>query len=87
MTLLLIANFCFIALKAFQQKNVMKDRYKEMFFTSLAMGAMEVFVIANVALIWIDAESVIVKLFLALLVGASGGLGSIVGCIAFKRSE
>lgn len=83
--LILTANFIFIFLKAFQQKNVMKDRYKSMFLTSLVMGSFEVFVIGSVALIWVGVDDVVYKAFLAILVGASGGLGSIAGCLVHNR--
>ena len=85
--LILLANFIFIFLKAFQQKNVMHNRYASMFLTSQFMGAMEVFVVGSVAAIWVMGDSLAMKALLAIGVGTCGGLGSIAGCVLHNWME
>lgn len=65
------ASFCFVALKAFQQLNVVHDQYWLVIPTSCLMAVCEVFVIANIA----------VKGWHIPLVAAVG-LGSGLGCVA-----
>lgn len=69
-TLAFLASFVFIALKSWQQLNVVKRNYVWIVPTSLAMAACEVYVIATVAsnggFGW-----------LVLAVGFGGGLGSL----------
>lgn len=86
-TLILLANFTFILLKSFQQKNVMLNRYASMFLTSQFMGAMEVFVVGSIATIWIMDYELTTKILLAFGVGTSGGLGSIAGCLLHNWTQ
>lgn len=46
---LFAANFCFIGLKAWQQRNVAYLKYGSVFFVSNALAAVEIFVIYTVA--------------------------------------
>ena len=81
MNLLLgINSFAYIFLKAFQQKNVMHDKYWWMVPCSLAMGCAEVFVIVVVA----TSSATIVS---GLSIGLGGGIGCIVACLAHKRID
>lgn len=64
------ASFCFVALKAFQQLNVVHDQYLLVIPTSFLMAVCEVFVVANIA----------AKGWEIYLV-ASVGLGSGIGCV------
>lgn len=66
-----IASFCFVALKAFQQLNVVHDQYLLVIPTSILMAVCEVFVVANIA-----AKGWNVSLVLAV------GVGSGFGCVA-----
>ena len=63
-----LANFCFIGLKAFQQRNVVNNQYTLVFLTSNLLALVEVFVIFTIAqrgLYWP----------LVATIGVSGGLG------------
>ena len=63
-----LANFCFIGLKAFQQRNVVNNDYGMVFVTSNLLALVEVFVIYTIAqrgFFWP----------LVLTIGVSGGLG------------
>lgn len=62
------ASFVFIALKAFQQLNVVHDQYLLVFPTSLLMAACEVFVIANIAM-----HGWSIPLWLAVGIGSGAG--------------
>lgn len=73
MNLLLGLNsFAFIFLKAFQQKNVMQDKYFWMMPISILMGFSEVFVISTVA--------ANMTLFTGAAIGIGGGFGCMVAC-------
>ena len=65
------ANFVFIGLKAFQQRNVIHDNYALVVATSMSMAAVEVYVVATIA-----KEGFTPWLVLAL------GLGGGTGCLA-----
>lgn len=72
-----VANFVFIALKAFQQLNVVHGEKAMVFITSHLMALVEVFLVANYAhygAVWP----------LILTVGTSAGLGAI-AAIAFRK--
>ncbi len=64
-----VASYVFIALKSWQQLNVMKRNYAWIVPTSLAMAACEVYVIASVAQQGFG--------LLVFVVGLGGGLGSL----------
>lgn len=66
-----VANFCFIGLKAFQQRNVIHNDYVLVVVTSNLLAFAEVFVIYTIA-----KEGVILPLILTL--GFSGSLGCVV---------
>ena len=66
-----VANFCFIGLKAFQQRNVVNNDYGLVFVTSNLLALVEVFVIYTIAqkgFMWP----------LVATIGVSGGLGCVV---------
>lgn len=63
------ASFIFIALKSWQQLNVVRQAYVWILPTSMAMAACEVWVIANVAKFGFG--------WLVFWVGLGGGLGSL----------
>ena len=78
MNLLLGLNsFAYIFLKAFQQKNVMQDKYYWMIPISVLMGFSEVFLIATVA--------AHVTMITGLCIGLGGGSGCIVACLLHNR--
>lgn len=64
-----VASFFFIALKSFQQLNVVRRAYRWIMPTSFLMAACEVYVIANVAKYGFGP--------LVFWVGLGGGLGSL----------
>jgi predicted permease len=72
-----IASFVFVALKAFQQLNVVHDQYWFVVPTSMLMAACEVYVIATIVLTgwgWV-----------VLWVGLGAGLGCLFSMLAHKR--
>jgi hypothetical protein len=71
------ASFCFIALRSWQQLNVVRRAYWWILPTSFCMAACEVFVIANVAQFGFG--------WLVLWVGLGGGLGSLSATFAHHR--
>lgn len=71
-----LANFGFIFLKAFQQRNVAFEHYEWILPISLALAAFEVFVIAVIAKTALTG-TLIHTLILVLSVGIGGGLGAI----------
>jgi len=74
MNLLLGLNSCaYIFLKAFQQKNVIHDKYHWMIPISILMGFSEVFVIVTI----IDH----VTMFTGFAIGLGGGIGCIIACL------
>lgn len=64
------ANFGFIALKAFQQRNVMAAQYPAIVVTSYLLSATEVFVVWKIA-------NVGPTLSMVLTVGTAAGLGAV----------
>lgn len=66
-----LASFCFIGLKALQQRQVVHDEYLFIVPTSMLMAACEVFVVHNIAVTGWTIELVAVV-----------GLGSGIGCIS-----
>lgn len=78
-----LANFVYIAFKAFQQRNVMGSHYASMVPTSMLMGMCEAYIYATVALavneaglpVWLLGGSF----------GIGGGLGAILATIIHKR--
>lgn len=64
----LLANFLFIGLRAFQQLNVMHSRYQWVLPTSTLMAFCEVFVIAQIAI-----NGFTIPIVLAIAIG--GGTG------------
>jgi len=78
MNLLLGLNsFAYIFLKAFQQKNVMQDKYYWMIPISICMGFSEVFLIVTVA--------AHVTYLTGLCIGIGGGLGCIIACWSHNK--
>jgi len=67
---LFTANFAFIGLKAWQQRNVAYLKYASVFFVSNALAAVEIYVIFRVAAQGPALETIIP-------VGLGGGLGCI----------
>lgn len=63
-----LASFAFVALKSWQQLNVVRKAYRWILPTSMLMAVCEVYVIANVAQQGFG--------WLVLWVGLGGGLGS-----------
>lgn len=74
---LFMANFIYIALKAFQQKNVMHDQYKLMVPTSCSMAICEYFITGTIALIAISGNGFVHTAVNVLSIGLGGGLGSV----------
>lgn len=78
------ANFAFIFLKAFQQRNVAFNNYIAVFPTSMLMAAMEVFTVAQVAENGWTVEVV-------LAVGTAAGTGALAAMLVhnklFKRKS
>ena len=71
--------FIFIFLRAFQQKNVMKNKYMWMVPTSYGMGFCEVYIIASVATGGMELWAA------ALAMGTGGGVGSILATYLHER--
>jgi hypothetical protein len=66
-----MASFCFIGLKALQQRQVVHDEYLLIVPTSMLMAACEVFVVHNIAVTGWTIQLVAVV-----------GLGSGIGCLS-----
>jgi hypothetical protein len=80
MTLLaaFIASFCFIALKALQQRQVVHDQYLLIVPTSVLMAVCEVYVIHNIAVKGWGVP-------LVLAVGLGSGLGCLSAMLLHRR--
>jgi hypothetical protein len=72
------ANFVFIGLKAFQQRNVIHDNYALVVLTSNAMAFFEVYVVATIAKHGMD-------LWLVFALGLGGGTGCLAAMLLHKR--
>jgi hypothetical protein len=72
------ANFVFIGLKAFQQRNVIHDNYGLVVLTSNAMAFFEVYVVYTIAQHGID-------IWLVLALGFGGGTGCLAAMLLHKR--
>lgn len=72
------AAFLFVALRAFQQKNVQGDHYVLVIPVSIAMAASEAVVIVNIARAGWD-------LGLVLAVGVGSGLGCVTAMLIHNR--
>lgn len=72
------ANFVFIGLKAFQQRNVIHDNYGLVVLTSNAMAFFEVYVVATIAKHGVDT-------WLVLALGLGGGTGCLAAMLLHKR--
>ena len=78
-------NFLYIALKAFQQKNVMHDSYKAMIPTSCAMAMCEYFITGTIAVIAVTGGSFIHTTLNVVAIGLGGGSGSILATYWHNR--
>jgi len=77
-TMLFLTSFCFIFLKAFQQRNVAFDKYAWIMPTSYGLAMMEIFLIAEVAKAgW--------GIILVLVIGTGSGLGALLAALLHKR--
>lgn len=76
--LVFAASFTFIALRAFQQLNVVHDRRAMVVPTSLAMAFCEVYLIGTIALVGMDWR-------LVAMMGLGGGSGSICSMYLHRR--
>ena len=72
------AHFAYVFLKAFQQRNVAFDHYQWVMPVSYGMSAMEVYIIATVAVRGFTIGSVVA-------LGTAGGLGAIAAMWLHKR--
>lgn len=72
------ANFAFIFLKAFQQRNVVHDNYGWVVVTSNAMALFEVYVVAMIAKEGFTA-------WLVLALGLGGGIGCLAAMLLHKK--
>jgi hypothetical protein len=70
LVLIFLANYGFIALKAWQQRNVAFNKYWVVLPTSWAIALTEVYVIAKIAAFGFG-------LWLVFVVGTAGGLGAL----------
>lgn len=73
------ASFCFVALKAFQQLNVVHGQYLMVLPTSWFMAACEVYVVLSVA------RSQTWDIGIVNAIGLGGGLGCVVSMWVHKR--
>ena len=80
-----IANFIFIALKAFQQRNVAFMHYWWVIPTSLLMGIVEVGVVGAVAIEATAATSFVALWPMILAIGIGGGLGAVCSMWIHKK--
>ena len=72
------ANFAFIFLKAFQQRNVIHNNYGWVVVTSNVMAVFEVYVVASVAKHGVE-------LWLVLALGFGGGTGCLAAMLLHNR--
>ena len=79
------ANFCFIFLKAFQQRNVAFMHYIWVVPTSFAMGVVEVGVVGAVAIEATRADSFLQLWPLITAVALGGGLGCLASMFIHHR--
>lgn len=73
-----LANFAFIALKAFQQRNVMAAQYPAIVMTSYMLAATEVYVVWKIAHVGPTFPMV-------LTVGTAAGLGATLATLLHKK--
>jgi hypothetical protein len=79
------ANFIFIFLKAFQQRNVAFMHYWWVVPTSLLMGIVEVGVVGAVAIKATAASSLLSLWPIIIAIGVGGGLGAVASMWIHKR--
>lgn len=82
---LFLANFIYIALKAFQQKNVMHDNFPLVIPTSFGMAVCEYFIMGTIAVLAINSQSFIHTAINVSSIGLGGGLGSCCAMWYYKR--
>ena len=75
---LFAVNFVYIALKAFQQKNVAGNQYLPVIPTSLCMAACEVFTVYAVATSGFHLQNIVA-------VGLGGGMGAMTAMLVHSR--
>lgn len=78
------ASLLYIALKATQQRQVMRAQYARMPPVSVAMAFCEIFIVSNVAR---SADDVPGLVLLALAIGVGGAVGSILGTYFHVRKH
>ena len=79
LTLLFASSYIFIFLKAFQQLNVVHDKYWWVVPTSMSMAFCEVYIIASLAMQGF-------KIPVVLAVGLGSGLGAVTSMWIHKRA-
>jgi uncharacterized membrane protein len=85
--LLFVCNVIFIALKAFQQINVVERKWKLVPITSFAMGQAEVWITGTIAAVFITSNSWETKVVAGLLMGIAGSLGATASMWVHNRME
>lgn len=80
-TTLALAQFVFVFLKAFQQRNVAFDHDRWVIPISMLMAGAEVYVVARVASIGLD----IAQIGSAVALGVGGGLGALMAMKTHRR--
>ena len=80
-----LASFTYVALKAFQQLNVMHHRVGLVIPISYAMAVCEFFLVGFIAIASINAASDIDKAFLVFQIGTGGAVGAILSMTLHKR--
>jgi FtsH-binding integral membrane protein len=82
---LFIANFAYIFLKAFQQKNIQHDNYPLIMPTSLGMACCEYFIMGTIALVAVGGHSLAQTVLNIAAIGTGAGLGAM--CAMYKYNQ
>ena len=77
--LLFCAHFAFVFLKAFQNRNVIFDRFWPIMPVSFGMSFMDVYVITSLAATGFNLGSVIA-------LGSAGGAGAVLAMVVHKKA-
>ena len=80
-----LASFTYVALKAFQQLNVMHHRIGWIIPISYGMAICEFLLVGFIAIASIHAVSDFEKIILVFQIGTGGAVGAIVSMILHKR--
>jgi hypothetical protein len=82
---LFVANFCYIFLKAFQQKNIQHDNYARILPVSIGMAACEFYIMGTIAVVAVNGAGPLGTIINIMFIGVGAGIGAM--CAMYQHNK